>query len=306
MTVQTFIITTVPNPEGAGAIYQVDGQNRPILNFIRGGVYTFNQSSSSNTNHPIAFKDGTGAAYTVGVVSTGVSGQPGAQTVITVASNAPNNLRYYCVTHGNNMGNVISVTDANSIQTINLGNRVNDGLGDDLRTAFQKVNANFANLSIELTVSAQNLGSAGIGLFKQKNGSILEFKRLQSGSGIALDEFEDSVAIRSTADIAFTRFDTDAGTIIAGVGNVNGAITLRGTSAPNSVSGVADIEVTALGSQVLFKNIVPVTDILTTYDFGSITGSFTNSVQMALAAANIDFGTINLPGRFDLDMGSIV
>lgn len=192
-----------------------------------------------------------------------------------------------------------------AIQTINIGNIVNDGLGDDLRTAFQKVNANFSDLSNALTVNATNLGSAGIGIFKQKNDNVLEFKRLQSGSGIALDEFEDSVAIRSTADIAFTRFDTDAGTIVAGVGNVNGAITLRGTSAPNSVSGVADIEVTTLGSQVLFKNIIPVTDILTTYDFGSITGSFTNSVQMALAAANIDFGTINLPGRFDLDMGSI-
>ena len=85
-----------------------------------------------------------------------------------------------------------------AIQTINIGNIVNDGLGDDLRTAFQKVNANFADLSTELTVSAQNLGSAGIGIFKQKTGSVLEFKRLQSGSGIALDEFEDSVAIRST------------------------------------------------------------------------------------------------------------
>ncbi len=33
-----------------------------------------------------------------------------------------------------------------AIQTINLGNVVNDGLGDDLRTAFQKVNANFTEL----------------------------------------------------------------------------------------------------------------------------------------------------------------
>ena len=193
-----------------------------------------------------------------------------------------------------------------AIQTINIGNVVNDGLGDDLRTAFQKVNANFSDLSNQLTITATNLGSSGIGVYKQKVGTVLEFKRLQSGRNIALDELEDSIAIRSTASTAFTRFDTDSGTITAGIGNDNGAITLRGISAPNSVSGIADIEVTTLGSQVLFKNIIPVTDILTTYDFGSITGSFTNSVQMALAAANIDFGTISLPGRFDLDMGSIV
>lgn len=192
-----------------------------------------------------------------------------------------------------------------TIQTINIGNIVNDGLGDDLRTAFQKVNSNFSNLSAELTVNAQNLGSAGIGVFKQKIENTLEFKRLISGRNIALDDLDTSITIRSTASTAFTRFDTDAGVIVAGVGNDNGAITMRGTSAPNSVSGRPDIEVTTIGSQVLFKNIIPVSDILTTYDFGSITGSFTNSVQMALAAANIDFGTITLPGRFDLDMGSI-
>ena len=32
------------------------------------------------------------------------------------------------------------------IQTINIGNLVNDGTGDDLRTAFEKVNSNFTNL----------------------------------------------------------------------------------------------------------------------------------------------------------------
>ena len=31
-----------------------------------------------------------------------------------------------------------------------------------------------------------------------------------------------------------------------------------------------------------------------------------NAMQVALQAANIDFGTILLPGRIDLDCGSIV
>ena len=34
-----------------------------------------------------------------------------------------------------------------TIQTINIGNVVNDGLGDNLRSAFQKVNDNFAELT---------------------------------------------------------------------------------------------------------------------------------------------------------------
>ena len=107
---QTFNITTVPNPDGPGAIYAVDGIEKPVLNLVRGGVYTFDQSSATNANHPIAFKDSTGTVYTEGVVSIGTPGQPGAQTVITVANNAPSNLRYYCTVHGNGMGNTISVT----------------------------------------------------------------------------------------------------------------------------------------------------------------------------------------------------
>ena len=37
-----------------------------------------------------------------------------------------------------------------AIQTINIGNVVNDGLGDDLRTAFQKVNATLQNWKANL------------------------------------------------------------------------------------------------------------------------------------------------------------
>ena len=49
-----------------------------------------------------------------------------------------------------------------TIQTINIGNVVNDGLGDDLRTAFQKVNANFTDLSAQLTITASNVGAVGL------------------------------------------------------------------------------------------------------------------------------------------------
>lgn len=67
-----------------------------------------------------------------------------------------------------------------AIQTINLGTYANDGSGDDLRTAFQKVNANFAELDAEAAIStAVNIGG-GIGIFASKNGINLEFKSLTS------------------------------------------------------------------------------------------------------------------------------
>ena len=294
MTIQTFIITTVPNPAGAGAIYQVDGQNKPVLNLVRGGVYTFIQSAASNTNHPIAFKDDNGAAYTLGVVSTGVPGQAGAQTVFTVAANAPSSLRYYCVTHGNNMGNSIVVTgNVSGIQTINIGNQVNDGLGDDLRTAFQKVNANFSDLDTQLTITGANIGGVGTGIFKQKTGSTLEFKSLVSGSKIAIDEFTDTIRIRSTAPDAFTQIDTNAGTVTA---STYPALTLQGGP---------DIVVTAFGSAITLNNVIPVTSILTTFDFGYVSGELDYTTQLALAASNIDFGTITLEGELNLDCGTL-
>lgn len=67
-----------------------------------------------------------------------------------------------------------------TIQTINLGNYANDGTGDDLRTAFQKVNENFVALNTTAAVSnGANLGP-GIGVFADKNLTNLEFKTFTS------------------------------------------------------------------------------------------------------------------------------
>jgi hypothetical protein len=190
-----------------------------------------------------------------------------------------------------------------TVQTINIGNQVNDGLGDDLRTAFEKVNANFADLSTQLTITASNIGVTGAGVFKEKVGADLRFKNLVSGTKMLLNNTADAIIINNTAPDAFTRIDTDAGVMLAGT---HQQITMAGVAAPGSTTSRKDIEVTAFGSSISFKTIIPVTDILTSYDFGTITGAYTNSIQTIYAASNIDFGTIALPGRLDLDCGGIV
>jgi len=101
------------------------------------------------------------------------------------------------------------------LQTINIGNVVNDGLGDDLRTAFQKVNSNFSDLNDELTVTVVNLGTTGVGLFKEKSGSELRFKKLVSGTKMLLDEQDNNIIVNSTAPDAFIRIDTDSGSVLA-------------------------------------------------------------------------------------------
>ena len=88
-----------------------------------------------------------------------------------------------------------------TVQTINIGNVVNDGLGDDLRSAFQKVNANFSDLSTQLTITATNVGLTGVGVFKQKTGADLEFKNLVAGRNIAIDDNTNTLEVRSTAQM---------------------------------------------------------------------------------------------------------
>ena len=76
------------------------------LGFLQGGTYTFDQSDSSNNNHPFRFSetpDGTHTTGGTGNLSAGVSvtGTPGTdgQTVLTVSSTTPSILYYYCSTH---------------------------------------------------------------------------------------------------------------------------------------------------------------------------------------------------------------
>jgi len=183
------------------------------------------------------------------------------------------------------------------IQTINIGNLVNDGLGDDLRTAFQKVNANFADLNDELTLTLSSVGNGEI-VYKEKSNSSLVFKSLRGGTGIQVSTISDTLVVANTRSVPFEKIDTDSGSILsASYQN----ITLQGTQSPTSETGTKDIEETASGTSVRFKTIIPVTEYLQTYDFGTLTGTYQNAIQLALTAANIDFGTLTYSSDIDLD-----
>ena len=90
----------------SGNKYRFDdyGTSAVTLDLQEGGTYTFDQSDSSNSGHPLRFSttsDGThggGSEYTTNVTTTGTPGSSGAKTVITVAAYAPT-LYYYCTQH---------------------------------------------------------------------------------------------------------------------------------------------------------------------------------------------------------------
>jgi len=99
----TYVVKVVSD---SGNKYRFDdfGTSAVTLDLQEGGTYTFDQSDSSNSGHPLRFSTtsngthGGGSEYTTGVTVTGTPGNAGAKTVITVAASAPT-LYYYCTQH---------------------------------------------------------------------------------------------------------------------------------------------------------------------------------------------------------------
>ena len=89
-----------------------------------------------------------------------------------------------------------------TIQYINVGTNANDGTGEDLRSAFFKVNANFQELDSRggETNTAADIGS-GVGITGAKTGTTLNFKSLVAGGGVSItaDPNGSIVTISSTA-----------------------------------------------------------------------------------------------------------
>jgi hypothetical protein len=184
-----------------------------------------------------------------------------------------------------------------SLSLINIGNVVNDGLGDDLRTAFEKVNSNFREIDETILSSGLNLGN-GARLFKRKDASTFEFRTLVAGRDIGVTQLEDVVEIRSTAENSFKSITTNSGILNA---SSSEHFTLRGGSTidvvyDNAFSIVVDN--VKIGEQTF-------TDILTSFDFGPISGSYNNAVQFVIANSNTDFGSITTPSSINLDAGEI-
>lgn len=180
-----------------------------------------------------------------------------------------------------------------AIQTINIGNIVNDGLGDDLRTAFQKVNANFTDLNSTLTVTGSNLGVLGEEVFKQKNGNNFEFRKLIAGNKITLTSDAETILVSTTVGNAFNRIVTNVGYVDAS------------TSESITIQGSDNINVTASGTVITVDTDQDLNKILKVYDFGFINAASENIVQFSLGAENIDFGTFTNPGSLTMNLGVI-
>ena len=98
---------------------------RPKLQLHRGSTYVFDVSDPTLGSHPLKFTADSGTTeYTTGITAAGNSGTVNATVTFDVPSNAPDNLMYYCGSHGLGMGNKIKILpDPSPIVYRNGGDR---------------------------------------------------------------------------------------------------------------------------------------------------------------------------------------
>jgi hypothetical protein len=99
---------------GSGNVYFIDGIPTKKLSLVKGFTYVFDLSDSSNSGHPLAFKDSGGSSYTTGVTTSGTAGSASATVTLVLATDASEPSSYYCTSHGNGMGNTISLIEAST------------------------------------------------------------------------------------------------------------------------------------------------------------------------------------------------
>ena len=206
-----------------------------------------------------------------------------------------------------------------AIQTINIGTVANDGTGDDLREAFVKVNANFAELAArnpEQTTGA-NLGASGEGVFAQLNGAEMQFKKLIGGGNVTLTSDGNAITVNSVGGLQTLTVETDNGsqtvtdgdtlkfiggtnlnTKIAGGGVTLDSVTELSSDLTPQLGANLDgqnnniINVNNINAKVWYKDIRDIAG----FNFGTITKSYNDMFAWLLDNQDIEFGLIDQPG----------
>jgi len=166
-----------------------------------------------------------------------------------------------------------------AIQTINLGTYANSSTGDDLRTAFEKVNANFEFLDLTSAVDAVNLG-LGAGVYSSKSGDNIQLKSLVAGTDMVITSTSSEITLSSLIDITRDTAPALGGNLslnsfnVTGTGNIN--ITGSMTSTGN----------TSIGGDVAVNG----GDLTTTATTFNLVNATATTVNLAGAANFLNIG----------------
>lgn len=231
-----------------------------------------------------------------------------------------------------------------AIQEINIGNIVNDGLGDDLRTAFSKVNANFSDLDAQLRITGLNVGTGEGQVFKAKvtnvttNADELNLRTIKAGDNITVTNNTDDITISTPLQNVFGSIITSNGNVVASQpndtlnfqGSNNVTITRSGNTVifeadlfdtqlnndldlnTHSIVGVGNIDITGNIDATNYNGNVwgvdprVVHEAVFDIDGGSFVDTFTDAIDYLLSIQDNDAGTFLNPSERSLDFGTII
>jgi hypothetical protein len=169
------------------------------------------------------------------------------------------------------------------IQRIEIGGYANDGTGDDLRTAFNKVNANFTLLDSDAQINdGANVGT-GTAILKGKTSTILQFKSLTStDTSVTLTTTDNTVNLQAN-----TRLSTDLAPTLGGNLNLNN----------RNIVGAGDVRTSIWGIDIIALNAMVALLIESNNNIAIDLGSFSNPTgfDTNVNGYSLDLGTFDTP-----------
>jgi hypothetical protein len=188
-------------------------------------------------------------------------------------------------------------------QTINIGSSANDGQGDPLRTAMDKINDNFdevyaagpvssnikiANSTITTTNTNGNLILRGNGTGKIDVGAVGNLRITGGANGYVLTtDGTGNVAFDDVGNITFTNLSATSGNITQDL-VVGGNLTVNGTTTTINTATL-DVE-----------------DKLVTIAFGAANSAVADGAGINIAGANANITYANATNSFNLNKNVIV
>lgn len=225
-----------------------------------------------------------------------------------------------------------------AVQSINIGTIANDGTGDNLRVAFEKVNQNFTELDDRFSFSSsiENLGN-GSGVFFSKENNIEYFKSIVGGDNISLGVTDNEITINSSENFTI-QTDSDSVNIsgasksfgVKGVGNINAGLSSNDVQISLDPNGLVALDTaptlggnlnagnfditnagnitssTFTGNLVGTVNGVSITSSFEDLDLGGIFYQVTTNQEYVIATSSLDYGTFTAPASLSSNFGSIV
>jgi len=262
---------------GSGNVYFIDGIPTKQLTLIKGFTYVFDLSDSSNSGHPFAFKDSGGSSYTSGVTTSGTAGNASATVTLVLATDASEPSSYYCTSHGNGMGNTISLI-APSASTDPLGAAQAGTTGSSSPITVTGLTNNTSYIVQVWAINDYGNGplSAATASFSPTRPSIGLFAAGYSQTASAILKSIDKIIIETTGnatdfgDLTVVRYD------LAGLGSSTRGVFAAGNLDYTNATNVMDY--------VTFASLGNATD------FGDRTISYYNSTGLSNSTRGIFAG----------------